>query len=64
MSENIDGDSKKKFRPFCVLQNHFFLFLHTLFAFLFKFMSLAYKHTFISLRHIICNIGCLKQTGK
>ena len=28
------------------------------------FISPAYKHTFISLNHIICNTGCLKQSGK
>ena len=32
--------------------------------FLFKFISPTYKHTFISVNHIICNIACLKQTGK
>ena len=30
----------------------------------FKCISPAYKRTFISVNHIICNIGCLKQTGK
>ena len=31
---------------------------------LFKCISPSYKRTFISVNHIICNIGCLKQTGK
>ena len=53
------------FSPFCFLKNQFFCISTYLFSsFLFKFISPAYKYTFISVNHIICNIGCLKQTGK
>ena len=60
MGNETFGQEKKV----CFLKNKIFVFLHTFFIFSFIFISPENKHTFISVNHIICNIGCLKQTGK
>ena len=41
---------------------YFYFFFFS--SFLLKFIFSAYKRTFISVIHKLCNIGCLKQTGK
>ena len=46
---------ESKFLYFCILCFHLFYF---------KLISRAYKHTFVSVNHIISDTGCFKQTGK
>ena len=46
------------------LKDEICVFLPTFSSFLFKFISPAYKHPFISLNHVICNTGYLRQTDK
>ena len=52
------------FSPLCFIKKSNFYILYTLFlTFQFEFIQPAYKHSFISVYHIICKLVCFKQTG-